>query len=68
MAEKLSGLAKTVGQLISTVNRLATTTGEIVESKQHAMEKFRRLVGDLAGPPTSNSHTARRNGAGNITP
>jgi hypothetical protein len=68
MAEKLSGLAKTVDQLISTVNGLATTTGELVESEQHAMEKFRRLVGDLGGPPTSTPHTARRNGAGNITP
>ncbi|RHZ48750.1 uncharacterized protein CDV56_103921 [Aspergillus thermomutatus] len=68
MAEKLSGLAKTVDQLISTVNGLATTTGELVESEQHAMEKFRRLVGDLGGPPTSTSHTARRNGAADITP
>ncbi|KAH3503004.1 hypothetical protein KXV55_005656 [Aspergillus fumigatus] len=68
MAEKLSGLAKTVDQLISTVNDLATTTGELVESEQHAMEKFRRLVGELGGPSTSAPQTARRNGAGNITP
>lgn len=68
IAEKLSGLAKTVDQLISTVNDLATTTGELVESEQHAMEKFRRLVGELGGPSTSAPQTARRNGAGNITP
>jgi hypothetical protein len=68
MAEKLSGLARTVDQLISTVNGLATTTGELVKSEQHAMEKFRRLVGDLGGPPTNTSHMARRSGAADTTP